>query len=366
VATNLLYHGDSPQVLRIYIPDESVDLIYLDPPFGTGQKRRARSGLPKPRGLSPRLPIPAFQSRGVHPRGCQQPQNNVEAAFSDSYSWNEEVEWYFQALRTCGGDLATAVRGLFTILGRTSSFAYVVALARALRELHRVLKETGSIYLHCDHRNSAYLRILLDSLFGRANFRSEIIWHYTGGGRSKKYFSRKHDTIFYYTKSENYTFNIDAVRVPYKETSGYAKSGVVSRAGKKYLPNPAGTPVDDVWDIPIVNPMSRERVAYPTQKPETLLERIILASSNPCDIVLDPFCGCGTTLVVAWKLSRNWIGIDSNKKAIDFSLQRLTKTGCTEVKVIDAFVPLVPVTARVLSGEKAKVQLQEQEVGEWR
>jgi site-specific DNA-methyltransferase (adenine-specific) len=324
VWTNLLYHGDSPDVLRRHIPDNSIDLIYLDPPFGTGQKRKS----PK--------------------RSLQ------KAEFSDSYSWNERAQSDFEALRACGGDLGNAIRGLFTILGRTSSFAYVVALARALRELHHVLKETGSIYLHCDYRNSAYLRVLLDSLFGRSNFRSEIIWHYTGGGRSKKYFSRKHDTIFFYTKSEKYTFNIDAIRVPYKETSGYAKSGITSKAGKKYVPNPAGTALDDVWDIPILNPMSRERLPYPTQKPEILLERIILASSNPCDVVLDPFCGCGTTLAVAWKLSRNWIGIDSSRKAIDFSLQRLAKTGCTEVERIDAFAQPVPAVTIWLSEEMAK------------
>jgi site-specific DNA-methyltransferase (adenine-specific) len=166
------------------------------------------------------------------------------------------------------------------------------------------------------------LKLILDAIFG-GRFQNEIIWHYTGGGRSKSYFSRKHDTIFWYSKTADVTFNINKVRVPYKETSGYAKSGIISAAGKQYMPNPDGTPVDDVWDIPIINPMSGERMGYPTQKPEALLERIIEASSNEGDVILDAYCGCGTTVAVAQRLKRKWIGIDITYQSIAVILKRL-------------------------------------------
>ena len=137
-----------------------------------------------------------------------------------------------------------------------------------------ILAEDGSIYMHCDRRAAPTARLFMDYLFGPERFLGEIIWHYTGGGRSTRYFSRKHDVILHYAKSGRWTFNVDAVRVPYKETSGYARGGIVSAAGKRYAPHPDGTPVDDVWSIPIVNPMSRERLSSPTQKPEALLHRV--------------------------------------------------------------------------------------------
>lgn len=202
-------------------------------------------------------------------------------------------------------------------------YTYITWMKKRIRHLHRILKETGSFYLHCDWHASHYLKVMCDTIFGVDNFRGEIIWHYTGGGRSKKYFSRKHDTIFFYSKSKKWVFNIDDIRVPYKKTSGYAKSGIVSKSGKKYMPNPKGTPIDDVWDIPIINPMSKERFGYPTQKPEKLLERIILASSNEGDLVLDVFCGCGTTLAVAKRLKRNWIGIDVSPTGCKLMAKRL-------------------------------------------
>ncbi len=212
------------------------------------------------------------------------------------------------------------------LLGTNDVLAYLVMMTARLVELHRVLKPTGSLYLHCDPTASHYLKILLDAVFGSKNFRNEIVWHYTGGGRSKTYFSKKHDVIFWYSNGSSWTFNVDAIRVPYKETSGYAKSGIVSKAGKQYRPNPLGTPVDDVWDIPIINPLSKERLGYPTQKPLVLLERIIVASSNEGDIVLDPFCGCGTTVDAAHKLNRCWIGIDITYLAIDLIRKRLRHT----------------------------------------
>lgn len=186
-----------------------------------------------------------------------------------------------------------------------------------------MLADTGSIYVHLDWHLGHYAKAVLDEVFGVENFINEIVWHYTGGGRSATYFSRKHDLIFWYRKGESQTFNVDAVRVPYKETSGYAKGGIVSAAGKLYMPNPLGTPVDDVWDIPIINPLATERLDYPTQKPEALLERIIKASSNSGDLVLDCFVGSGTTAAVAERLGRRWIACDLGRFALHTTRKRL-------------------------------------------
>ncbi len=199
-------------------------------------------------------------------------------------------------------------------------------LEQRVRLMHSLLANDGSFFLHCDWRISAHIRLMLDDIFGEEQFLGEVIWHYTGGGRAKRYFSRKHDTIFHYAKGKKWTFNLDAVRVPYKTTSNYAKDGIVSKSGKKYLPNPLGTPIDDVWDIPMVNPLAKERLGYPTQKPEMLLERIILAASNPGDIVADFFCGSGTTLACASKLGRRWLGSDTGVLAIHTTRQRLLET----------------------------------------
>ena len=205
--------------------------------------------------------------------------------------------------------------------------AFLCFMGVRMLEMKRVLREDESIYLHCDPTAGHYLKELMDAVFGRKNFRNEIVWHYTGGGRSKRYFSRKHDTILLYSKGRRYTFNVDEIRVPYKETSGYAKSGITAKSGKKYLPNPKGTPIDNVWDIPIINPLSKERTGYPTQKPLVLYERIIRASSNKSDTVLDPFCGCATTPVAAERLGRQWVGIDIWNKAHETIISRLQSEG---------------------------------------
>ncbi len=183
---------------------------------------------------------------------------------------------------------------------------------------------------------------------GGGGLLNEVVWHYTGGGRSKTYFSRKHDVLFWYRKTKEHVFNIDSMRVPYKETSGYAKSGITSKSGKQYLPHPDGTPVDDVWDIPIINPMSKERMGYPTQKPLLLLERIIKASSNPDDIVLDPFCGCGTTVEAAKILDRQFVGIDISSFAIDLVRDKRLKDPSIPVYGI----PYDLRSAEKLAGEK--------------
>lgn len=200
---------------------------------------------------------------------------------------------------------------------------YLPWLEERLKKLYPLLMDNGSLVLHLDWRVSHYARVMLDQIFGRKNFMNEIIWHYTGGGRSKSRFSCKHDTLLWYAKSDKPVFNIDAVRVPYKETSGYAKAGIVAASGKKYCPNPQGTPIDDVWDIPIINPMSKERIGYPTQKPIVLLERIIAALSNETELVGDFCCGSGTTLAAAKNLNRKWFGCDISKDATECARLRL-------------------------------------------
>lgn len=199
--------------------------------------------------------------------------------------------------------------------------SFISMMYERLVLMRDLLAKDGSIYVHCDWRTNALLRLVLDEIFARCN--NEIIWHYTGGGRADSYFSKKHDSIFWYAKGDTWIFNPDAIRVPYKQSSGYARGGITSASGKRYRPNPLGTIPDDVWDIPIINPLAAERLGYPTQKPEALLERIIKASSNTGDLVADFFCGSGTTAAVAEKLGRKWIAADLGKFAVHTTRKRL-------------------------------------------
>ena len=201
--------------------------------------------------------------------------------------------------------------------------AYLQFIYERLHPLKDLLSDTGSLFLHCDYQQSHTIRCLLDEVFGPKQFRNEIIWHYTGGGRAKKYFSRKHDSIFWYSKGTSWTFNTESIRIPYKATSGFAKGGITSKSGKKYLPNPKGTLPDDTWDIPMLNPLAKERTGYPTQKPMTLLERIVLACSNAGDSVLDPFMGSGTTGMAAIKHDRRFVGLDANWNSVHLMRKRL-------------------------------------------
>jgi site-specific DNA-methyltransferase (adenine-specific) len=189
-------------------------------------------------------------------------------------------------------------------------------------EMHRILKETGSIYFHCDPTASHYVKIMLDEIFGRNNFRNEIIWAYKGASEAKKTLPKKHDIILFYAKSDNTVFNYDAIRVPYKENQ--EKSAVWD--GIEHKKNPLGTKCLDWWgDIPsfMTASQSKERTGYPTQKPLALLERIIKASCPSGGVVLDPFCGCATTCVAAENLNRKWIGIDIAEQSVDLVMERL-------------------------------------------
>ncbi len=293
IRNRTIFCRDNIEIMK-GMDSDSIDLIYLDPPFNKKKLFTA--------------PI------GTSAEG---------ASFSDYFSESDVKDEWVQTIREDEVELFNFLNGI-KFVGNNYNYCYLCYMAIRLIECHRILKDTGSLYLHCDLTMSHYIKLMLDFIFGEKKFLNEIIWHYTGGGRSKNYFSRKHDSIFWYKKGVKHTFNIDSVRVPYDENSGYAKSGITAKSGKKYMPHPNGTPRDNVWAIPIINPMSKERKGYPTQKPLALLERIIEASSNEGDIVFDPFCGCATTCLAAERLGRQWIGIDISYKAFELIKERLS------------------------------------------
>jgi DNA modification methylase len=272
--TGVLYCDDNLSRLSEF-PSECVDLIYLDPPF--------------------------FSNRFYE------------------VIWGDEAEVRSFEDRWEGG-----------------VHHYIGWMQDRILELHRILKPTGSLYLHCDRHAGHRLKLLLDDVFGENRFQNEVIWYFRGGGVSKRRWGRRHQTIFFYSKGTEWTFNVDPVRTEYSESvmeslpSRYDKSYRGDRVYSGYRPNPLGKHPDDVWPIQPIMPSDKtERLGYPTQKPEALLEQIIQASSNPGDIVLDPFCGCGTTVAVAEKLQRKWIGIDISPSAIGVMKRRLEKIGAT-------------------------------------
>jgi site-specific DNA-methyltransferase (adenine-specific) len=198
---------------------------------------------------------------------------------------------------------------------------YVNWMRERVIEMHRILKPTGSFYLHCDWHAVHYLKQMADDIFGARHFQNEVIWYYRGAGVSPKRWARRHDNILFYTKNDGWYFDPDPVRGEYaKATQERFKHYIGNVRGDSDFGvqqlNPKGKHPDDVWEISIVAPSAKARLGYPTQKPEPLLERIIRASSKPGDIVLDPFAGCGTTLVVAERERREWIGIDISPTAV--------------------------------------------------
>jgi len=303
---NALYYGDNLEILREYIKDDTIDLIYLDPPFNSNQSYNI-----------------LFKERN----GTSSPAQIK--AFEDTWHWDRKAEeTYREIVESLPRKVADLTRALRSFLGENDMMAYLVMMAIRLQELHRVLNPTGSIYLHCDPTASHYLKLLMDAVFKVNNFRNEIAWCYRGAGYPKKDFGKRHDTIFRYSKTDTYIFNLDEVREKYAETTkerfkhyiGNVRKG--GDFGEQKL-NPLGKQPDDWWQIQPVAPSAKERLGYPTQKPETLLERIIKASSKEGDIVLDPFCGCGTTITVAEKLKRKWIGIDITHLAVSLMKHRL-------------------------------------------
>ncbi len=293
---NVLYYGDNLDILRRYIKDETIDLVYLDPPFKSNQNYNV-----------------LFTEQNGSRAAAQ-----IEV-FKDTWQWDFQSSKYFVEIVEAGGRVSRVMQAFQTFLGECDMLAYLSMMAPRLVELKRVLKSTGSIYLHCDQTASAHLRLLMDAVFGPGNFRNEIVWHYDYGARGKRSFGHKHDSIFAYSLSNDFVFNTDSILVPY--TSGMTKWRY-TKGGQKGKEMPKGKVPSDVWDIKI-NAMSKEHLGYPTQKPEALLERIIKASSNEGDTILDPFCGCGTTIAVSHRLKRRWIGIDITHLATTLIRHRL-------------------------------------------
>jgi site-specific DNA-methyltransferase (adenine-specific) len=295
--TNTLYTNDNLFILN-GLNSNLVDLIYLDPPFNS--KR--------------------FYSAPVGSRAAG-------SGFKDMWTWDDVNEEYLNTLVKNYPSLTAFIASVGNIHSDAMK-AYLTYMAQRIIEMHRILKNTGSIYLHCDPTASHYMKVVLDEIFGKNNFRNEIIWCYRGGGSAKKDFGRRHDVIFRYSKSNDYTFIADSIRIPY-QAEGLGRTddamwGKHKGTDRVYKPNPLGKIPEDWWQMNILNANDPERIGYPTQKPLALLHRIIKASSNEGDIVMDPFCGCATTCVAAQQLGRKWIGIDIAEQSVDVLIERLS------------------------------------------
>lgn len=328
---NKLYYGDNLDILRRYIKDESVDLIYLDPPFNSNATYNV-----------------LFGSKDGTDAAAQ------IQAFDDTWHWDTAAAESFREVVERGGEVSRAMQAFRLLLNDSDMLAYLSMMAPRLVEMHRVLKSTGSIYLHCDPTASHYLKILMDAVFGADNFKNEVVWHYGGPSAIESAFARKHDIILFFSKSNRHQINQQYGELPeylfkrarkdpdgrlwVDQNLGKLKPETIEKMKqegrvfvtatgklrrKQYLDEMHGAQIDDVWDIPIINSQAKERLGYPTQKPEDLLERIIQASSNEGDLVLDPFCGCGTTVAVAQRLNRQWIGIDITHLSINLMKHRL-------------------------------------------
>jgi len=354
---NRLYFGDNLEILRKEIASESVDLVYLDPPFNSNATYNV-----------------LFAEKSGKKSAAQ------IAAFDDTWQWGLESEASYHETVTAGGKLADLLQAFRGFLGQNDMMAYLVMMAARLKELHRVLKPTGGLYLHCDPTASHYLKLLLDAIFGPFCFRNEIVWKRTSGRKGITQLGRVHDIIFFYTRSNESTWNPPTIAQDESNARGHdimkdeegrwyrvsdfsgggsgpprsfngveiappaGRHWAFDQAGidrllsedriifsakgtprlKTYLDQLPGIAVHDVWtDVEPINAAAAERLGYPTQKPEALLERIIRASSNEGDLVLDPFCGCGTTIAVAERLHRRWIGIDITHLAMTLMRHRL-------------------------------------------
>jgi len=362
MSENILYYGDNLDVMRLHIEDESVDLVYLDPPFNSNQAYNV-----------------LFADHDEQRSAAQ------IKAFDDTWRWDIGTARTFEEFKEAGPErVVTVLESFYNFLSTSDMMAYLVMMAPRLVELHRVLKSTGSLYLHCDPTASHYLKLLMDSVFGPAKFKTEIIWKrssaHSDTKQGRQQHGRIHDVLLFYSKTDEWKWN--PVYVPYDEEyirkfyrhvepetgrhyrlsditgpGGAAKGnpkyevmGVVrywrysrekmeelirqgrivqTRPGavpayKRYLDEMPGVSLQDIWtDINPLAPQAAERLGYPTQKPLALLKRIIMASSDEDDTVLDPFCGCGTTIDAAQELNRRWIGIDITHLAISLIKHRL-------------------------------------------
>ena len=297
-ASGTVWTGDNLHIMR-GINAACVDLIYLDPPFNSNRNYAAPIG-----------------------------SKAAGAAFKDAWTLSDiDVHEH--------GELADRSPAVYKVIDAARDthgkgmMSYLIMMALRLIETHRILKDTGSIYLHCDPTASHYLKLVMDGIFGRQNFRNEIVWAYTGPGSPRmRQFNRKHDTILWYAKGKIWTFNRDDVRLPYKDPNQRPRKAFDT--GKSFEPaeieamRKRGKVAEDWWnDITVAVRSPKERIGYPTQKPLKLLERIIKASSSPGDMVLDPFCGCATTLVAADRLDRQWAGVDLSPLAVKLVKQRI-------------------------------------------
>ena len=293
-ANQTIWTGDNLDIMR-GMNSASVDLVYLDPPFNSKANYAAPIG-----------------------------SKAAGAAFKDTWTLSDvDVEW-INLIESKHPALYRVLLAAMT----GSDKSYLVYMAARILEMRRVLKPTGSLYLHCDWNMGHYLKIVLDAIFGYRNFRNEIVWYYRGAGTPKKDFARRHDTIFRYAESDRY-FDPDPARQPYAETTVKRFSHYIGNVrgdhdyGQQSL-NPKGKHPDDVFtDIQPVAPSAKARTDYPTQKPLKLLERIIATSSDEGSMVLDPFCGCATACIAAEGLHREWVGIDISPKAAELVRQRM-------------------------------------------
>ncbi len=362
---NVLYYGDNLEVLRLHVRDESVDLIYLDPPFNSNQTYNV-----------------LFAEQNGSESAAQ------IKAFKDTWHWDLQAAETYEDVVEAGGSISEAMQAFRKLLGSSDMMAYVTMMAPRLTELRRVLKPTGSIYIHCDPTASHYLKLLMDAVFGPKNFRNEIVWQRTGAHSDAKRFARLTDTILFYSKTGSFVwtrprrgYDDKYVRTHYTQIDGEGRvfryDNLVKPKGskgyfytllghpaprngwrmplarakewlakgrieippkgkvpayKRYLEEGKGPLLGNLWsDLPPINSQAKESLGYPTQKPESLLERIINASSNEGDVVLDPFCGCGTTVSVCQRLNRRWIGIDITHLAVTLIKYRLRDTFGDEV-----------------------------------
>jgi len=296
--TNIIYCGDCLDIMKKF-PDNSVDLIYLDPPFFS-QKHYEDFWIKD-----------KTSKVGFSDKDWEKLRHSINPTILKEY---EEIEKRWKG-------------------GHKGIYVYIAYMRERLEQCWRVLKKTGTIYLHCDWHAGHYLKMMMDEIFGYDNFRNEIVWWYKRWSNVSKNYQRMHDTILFYSKSDDYAFNIHYQ--PYSKPETIEKTiravidGKLQRLKDKhgnYIEREKenkGVPLHDVFEIQHIQPTSKERLGYPTQKPEALMERIIKASSNEGDIVLDPFCGCGTTLAVAKKLNRKFIGIDISRTACDVMKKRV-------------------------------------------
>jgi site-specific DNA-methyltransferase (adenine-specific) len=366
ITTNTLFYGDNLPILREHLPNESVDLVYLDPPFNSNRSYNV-----------------LFKNESGQEAEAQ------ITAFDDTWHWDKSAAFtYHELIQNAPADVVRMIGALREFIGENQMLAYLVMMTARLIELRRVLKPTGSLYLHCDPTASHYLKIVLDTIFGPENFLSEVIWKRSHAHNSANKYGPIHDVILYYCKTEKYLWkNIrqgyaqDYVEKFFKfddrDGRGLYWTGDITGSGtrngttgtewrgfnptdkgrhwmvppdelekldtdhriywpqtpsawpklKRYLNEAKGIPLQDIWDdiygLSTMGAEKGERLGYPTQKPLALLERIIQASSNEGDVVLDPFCGCGTAVAAAQKLNRRWIGIDVTHLSIALMKYRL-------------------------------------------